>query len=160
VEQPTQPQSQAVLILPDDAPNPAQTKIGPLGQIAGGKSTNAVTKKQKKERDPTSSTIGSGGVPGVVSGLVGGGMNGVINMNFGNGTSVQRTTVAGSQPGNVGGTIGVMQTWTSTMTQVGTPGQAGARGGALVLMKRIGGLGRRKMGKMDLALRVVIATTS
>jgi hypothetical protein len=33
-------------------------------------------------------------------------MNGVINMNVGNGTSVQQMTVTGSQPGNVGGTIG------------------------------------------------------
>jgi transcriptional activator SPT7 len=39
--------------LPDDVPTLAQTKMGPLGQIAGGKSTNAATKKkQKKEKDP------------------------------------------------------------------------------------------------------------
>jgi hypothetical protein len=43
----------------------------------------------EEREDPPSSTTGSGGVPGVVSGLVGGGMNGVINMNFSNGTSAQ-----------------------------------------------------------------------
>ena len=154
--QPTVQQPQS-LILPDDAPSSAQTKMGPLGQIASGKSTNAAAKKkQKKEKDPTSS--GGGGVPGVVSGLVGGGMNGVINMNVGNGTSVQQMTVAGSQPGHVGGTIGVMQT--STMTQAGAPGQTGTAGDAPVVMKKRGGPGRGKKGKMDLASRVVIATAS
>ena len=135
-------------------------KMGPLGQIAGGKSTNAATKKKaKKEKDPTlpgTGGAGGSGVPGVVSGLVGGGMNGVINMNIGNG--VQQMTVAGSQPGNVGGTIGVMQT--STMTQVGVPGQVGTPGDAPVVVKKRGGPGRGKKGKMDLASRVVIATAS
>jgi hypothetical protein len=128
--------------------------MGPLGQIAGGKSTNATTKKkQKKEKDPLS---GGGGVPGVVSGLVGGGMNGVINMNVGNGGSVQQMTV-GPQPGNVGGTIGVMQA--STMSQAGTSGHT--PGDAPVVVKKRGGPGRGKKGKMsDLASRVVIATAS
>jgi len=85
-------------------------------------------------------------------------MNGVINMNIGNGGGVQQMTVAGSQPGNVGGTIGVMQT--STMTQVGAPGQAGTPGDAPVVVKKRGGPGRGKKGKMDLASRVVIATAS
>ena len=44
--------------------------------------TNAGKKKPKKEKDPTlPGTGGGGGFPGVVSGLVGGGMNGVISMN-------------------------------------------------------------------------------
>lgn len=160
VQQPTQPQSPPALVLPDDVPTLAQTKMGPLGQIAGGKSTNAAAKKkQKKEKEPVSSTTGGGGgVPGVVSGLVGGGMNGVINMNVGTGTSVQQMTVAGSQPGNVGGTIGVMQA--STMTQAGAPGQTGTTGDAPVVVKKRGGPGRGKKGKMDLASRVVIATAS
>jgi hypothetical protein len=159
IQQPTQPQSPTVLVLPDDVPTPAQVKMGPLGQIAGGKSTNAATKKKpKKEKDPTlPGTGGGGGVPGVVSGLVGGGMNGVINMNVGNGGSVQQMTVAGSQPGNVGGTIGVMQA--STMTQAGTPGQTGT-GEAPIVVKKRGGPGRGKKGKMDLASRIVIATPS
>jgi hypothetical protein len=146
-----------VLFLPDDVPTPAQTKMGPLGQIAGGKSTNATTKKkQKKEKDPASSGTGGGGVPGVVSGLVGGGMNGVINMNVGNGGGVQQMAV-GPQPGNVGGTIGVMQA--STMSQAGVSGHT--PGDAPVVVKKRGGPGRGKKGKMsDLASRVVIATVS
>jgi hypothetical protein len=134
--------------------------MGPLGQIAGGKSTNAATKKkQKKEKDPTLSGTGGGGVHGVVSGLVGGGMNGVINMNIGNGGGVQQMTVAGSQPGDVGGTIGVMQA--STMSQAGIPGQVGMPGDAPVVVKKRGGPGRGKKGKMsDLASRMVIATAS
>ena len=132
--------------------------MGPLGQISGGKSTNAAKKKQKKEKEPTLPPTGGGGVPGAVSGLVGGGMNGVINMNVGNGAGVEQMTVAGSQPGNVGGTISVMQT--STMTQTGIPGQAGTTGDAPVVMKKRGGPGRGKKGKMDLASRVVIATAS
>jgi hypothetical protein len=157
-QQPTQPQLPAALVLPDDAPNSAQTKMGPLGQIAGGKSTNAGTKKKpKKEKDPTLPGPG-GGVPGAVSGLVGGGMNGVINMNVGNGGGVPQMTVAASQPGNVGGTIGVMQT--STMTQAGTPGQTGTTGEAHLVVKKRGGPGRGKKGKMDLTSRVVIATAS
>lgn len=159
VQQPTQSQSPTTLILVDDVPSSAQTKMGPLGQISGGKSTNAATKKKpKKEKDPPSSTTGSGGIPGVVSGLIRGGMNGVINMNVGNGTTIQQMTVAGSQLGNVGGTIGVMQT--STMTQAGTPGQTGTTGDAPVVMRKRGGPGRGKKGKMDLASRVVIATAS
>ena len=136
-------------------------KMGPLGQIAGGKSTNAaIKKKAKKEKDPTSSATGGGssGVPDVVSGLVGGGMNGVINMNIGSGAGVQQMTVAGSQPGNVGGTIGVMQT--STMTQAGAPGQTGIIDYAPAVVKKRGGPGRGKKGKMDMASRVVIATAS
>ena len=158
VQQPTQPQPPTVLFLLDDVPTPAQTKMGPLGQIAGGKSTNAATKKkQKKEKDPSSSGAGGGGVPGVVSGLVGGGMNGVINMNVGNSGGIQQMTVSGPQPGNVGGTIGVMQA--STMGQAGTPGHA--PGEAPVVAKKRGGPGRGKKGKMsDLASRVVIATAS
>ena len=85
-------------------------------------------------------------------------MNGVISMNVGTGGGVQQMTVAGSQPGNVGGTIGVMQA--STMTQAGAPGQVGAPGEAPVVKKR-GGPGRGKKGKMsDLASRVVMATAS
>lgn len=159
--QPTgQPSSQSrspvVLVLPDDVPGAAQTKMGPLGQIAGGKSTNATKKKPKKEKDPA--LPGNGGGPSVVSGLVGGGMNGVINMNVGNGGAVQQMTVAGSQPVNVGGTIGVMQA--STMTPTGTPGQVGTTGEAPVVVKKRGGPGRGKKGKMDMASRVVIATAS
>lgn len=156
--QPTQPQSPTVLILQDDSPNTAQTKMGPLGQISGGKSTNATTKKKpKKEKEPTTSgTGGGGGVPTVASGLVGGGMNGVINMNVGNGGVVQQMNVAASQPGNVGGTIGVMQA--STMTQAGCS-QTGTTGEAQIVKKR-GGPGRGKKGKMDLTSRVVIATAS
>lgn len=85
-------------------------------------------------------------------------MNGVINMNVGNGGAVQQMTVAGSQPVNVGGTIGVMQA--STMTQTGKPGQAGTTGEAPVVVKKRGGPGRGKKGKMDMASRVVIATAS
>ena len=160
VQQPTRPQSPAALLLPDDAPSLAQTKMGPLGQIAGGKSTNASSKKKpKKEKDPAPpGTSGGGGVPGVVNGLVGGTMNGVINMNVGGGGGVQQMTVAASQPGNVGGTIGVMQA--STMTQAGTPGQPGAASEAQIVVKKRGGPGRGKKGKMDLASRVVIATAS
>ena len=164
MQQSTQSQSSVVLALPDDTPSLAQTKMGPLGQIAGGKSTNAAAKKkQKKEKEPTLSTTGGGsggGVHGVVSGLVGGGMNGVINMNVGNGGGVQQITLAGSQPGNVGGTIGVMQT--STMNQAGTHGQVGTQGEVPVVPpKKRGGPGRGKKGKMsDLASRVVIATAS
>ncbi|KAF9783848.1 hypothetical protein BJ322DRAFT_1007972 [Thelephora terrestris] len=162
VQQPSQSQLLAVLVLQDDVPTPAQTKMGPLGQIAGGKSTNAAAKKkQKKEKDPTSSGTGGGGggVPGVVSGLVGGGMNGVINMNVGTGGGIQQMTVAGSQPGSIGGTIGVMQA--STMTQTGAPGQTSTTGEAqTVPMKKRGGPGRGKKGKMDLASRVVVATAS
>ena len=158
VHQPTQSQSPPALTLPDDVPSPAQTKMGPLGQISGGKSTNAAKKKQKKEKEPTLPPTSGGGVPSAVSGLVGGGMNGVINMNVGNGAGVEQMTVAGSQPGNVGGTISVMQT--STMTQTGIPGQAGTTGDAPVVMKKRGGPGRGKKGKMDLASRVVIATAS
>lgn len=148
VQPPTQPQSPALLVLPDDPPTPAQTKMGPLGQIAGGKSTNAATKKKpKKEKDPTlPGTGGGGGVPGVISGLVGGGMNGVINMNVGSGGGVQQMTVAASHPGNVGGTIGVMQT--STMTQTGTLGQTGITGEGQTIVKKRGGPGRGKRGKM------------
>lgn len=158
--QPTQSQSPAVLALPDDVPTLAQTKMGPLGQIAGGKSTNAAAKKKpKKEKEPALPTSGggSGGIPGAVSGLVGG-MNGVINMNVGGGTSVQQMTVTGSQPGNVGGTMVVMQT--STMTQAGTSGQSGTTGDGPVVMKKRGGPGRGKKGKMDMTSRVVIATAS
>ena len=160
IQQPIQSQSPAVLALPDDVPTLAQTKMGPLGQIAGGKSTNAAAKKkQKKEKDPALPTSGggSGGIPGAASGLVGG-MNGVINMNVGGGTSVQQMTVTGSQPGNVGGTMVVMQT--STMTQAGTPGQGGTTGDGPVVMKKRGGPGRGKKGKMDMTSRVVIATAS
>ena len=88
-------------------------------------------------------------------------MNGVITMNVGNGAGVEQMTVAGSQPGNVGGTIIVMQT--STMNQTGIPGQAGTTGDAPVVMKKRGGPGRGKKGKKgkkDLASRVVIATAS
>ena len=159
VQQPTQSHSPTALVLPDDVPTPAQTKMGPLGQIAGGKSTNtAAKKKPKKEKDPTLPGTGGGGggaVPSVVSGLVGGGMNTVINMNVGNGGSVQQMTVAGSQPGNVGGTISVMQT--STMTQAGTPGTTTE---VPIVAKKRGGPGRGKKGKMDLASRVIIATPS
>lgn len=161
VQQLLQPQPPAVLILQDDVPSPAQTKMGPLGQIAGGKSTNSAAKKKpKKEKDPAlpGTGGGGGGVPGVVSGLVGGGMNGVINMNVGTGGGVQQMTVAGSQPGNVGGTIGVMQA--STMTQTGTPGQTGTTGEVPIVMKKRGGPGRGKKGKMDMASRVVVATAS
>ena len=160
-QQPTQPQSPPVLILPDDVPTLAQTKMGPLGQIAGGKSTNAAKKKPKKEKDPSlSATVGggnSGGVPGAVSGLVGGGMNGVINMNVGNGAGVQQMALAGPPP-SVGGTIGVMQT--STMTQTGALGQTGVTGDAPIVVKKRGGPGRGKKGKMDPVSRVVIATAS
>ena len=75
-------------------------------------------------------------------------------MNIGNGTEVQQVAVAGSQPGNIGGTIGVMQTL--AMAQAGTSGQTGTTGDASVVVKR-GSPGR---GKKDLALRVVIATAS
>ena len=85
-------------------------------------------------------------------------MNGVININVVNGGGVQHMTVAASQPGNVGGTIGVMQA--STMTQAGTPGQIGTTGEAQIVVKKRGGPGRGKKGKMDLASRVVIATAS
>lgn len=159
-QQSIQSQSPAALALPDDVPTLAQTKMGPLGQIAGGKSTNAAAKKkQKKEKDPALPTSGggSGGVTSAVSGLVGG-MNGVINMNVGGGTSVQQMTVTGSQPGNVGGTMVVMQT--STMTQAGTLGQGGTTGDGPVVMKKRGGPGRGKKGKMDMTSRVVIATAS
>jgi hypothetical protein len=137
--------------------------MGPLGQIAGGKSTNGAKKKPKKEKDPALPGTGGGGgggggVPSVVNGLVGGGMNGVINMNVGGGGGVQQMTVTGSQAGNVGGTIGVMQT--STMTQSGIPGQADTTGDAPIVPKKRGGPGRGKKGKMDLASRVVIATAS
>ena len=164
-QQPIQSQPPTVLTLPDDSPSQAQTKMGPLGQIAGGKSTNAAAKKkQKKEKEPTlpstgGSGGGGGGVHGVVSGLVGGGMNGVISMSVGNGGTLQQITMTGSQPGNVGGTIGVMQA--STMGQTGTPGQVGTPGEAPVVVKKRGGPGRGKKGKMtDLASRVVIATAS
>ena len=160
VQQPTQPQPPPVLTLPDDVPNPSQTKMGPLGQIAGGKSTNSASKKKpKKEKEPTLPGTGGGGVPGVVSGLVGGGMNGVITMSVGNGGGIQQMTVAGSQPGNVGGTIGLMQA--STMSQAGAPGQIGTPGEAPVVPKKRGGPGRGKKGKMsDLTSRVAIATAS
>lgn len=85
-------------------------------------------------------------------------MNGVINMNVGSGGGVQQMTVVASQPGNVGGTISVMQT--STMTQTGTPGQTGTTGEAQIVVKKRGGPGRGKKGKMDLTSRVVIATPS
>ena len=139
-------------------------KMGPLGQIAGGKSTNAAAKKkQKKEKESTLPSTGGGGggggVHGVVSGLVGGGMNGVISMSVGNGGTLQQITIPGSQPGNVGGTIGVMQA--STMGQTGTPGQTVTPGEAPVVVKKRGGPGRGKKGKMsDLPSRVVIATAS
>jgi len=159
LQQPPQPSLPSALVLPDDVPNPSQTKMGPLGQIAGGKSAGAAAKKKpKKEKDPVlpGTGGGGGGVPGVVSGLVGG-MNGVINMNVGAGASVQQMTVAASQPGSVGGTIGVMQT--STMAQAGAVGQAGAPGEVPAPKKR-GGPGRGKKGKMDLTSRVVIPTPS
>jgi len=63
--------------------------MGTFGQIAGGESTNAVTKKKQKEEDPVSSTSSSDSVPGAVSGFVGGGMNRIININVEAGTSVQ-----------------------------------------------------------------------
>lgn len=86
-------------------------------------------------------------------------MNGVISMNVGNSGGLQQMAIAGSQPGNVGGTIGVMQA--STMTQTGTPGQVGAPGDAPVVPKKRGGPGRGKKGKMsDLTSRVAIATAS
>ena len=135
--------------------------MGPLGQIAGGKSTNAAAKKKsKKEKDTTlpGTGGGGGGVPGAVNGLVGGGMNGIIDMNVGNGGGVQQMTVVSSQPGNVGGTIGVMQT--STMTQAGIAGQTSTTNDAPIVVKKRGGPGRGKKGKMDMASRVVIATAS
>jgi len=79
-------------------------------------------------------------------------------MNVGTGGGAQQMAIAGSQPGNVGGTIGVMQT--STMGQAGTPGQAGAPGEAPAVVKKRGGPGRGKKGKMDPASRVLIATAS
>ena len=163
-QQPIQSQPPTVLTLADDSPSQTQTKMGPLGQIAGGTSTNAAAKKkQKKEKEPTLPSTGGGGggggVHGVVSGLVGGGMNGVISMSVGNGGTLQQITIPGSQPGSVGGTIGVMQA--STMGQTGTPGQAGTPGEAPVVVKKRGGPGRGKKGKMsDLPSRVVIATAS
>ena len=64
-------------------------------------------------------------------------MNGVINMNVGNGAGVQQMTLAGPPPGSIGGTIGVMQT--STMTQTGALGQTGMTGDAPMVVKKRGG---------------------
>jgi len=83
-------------------------------------------------------------------------MNGVINMNVGNGAGVQQMTLAGPPPGSVGGTIGVMQT--STMTQA--VGQVATTGDVPIVVKKRGGPGRGKKGKMDPVSRIVIATAS
>ena len=63
-----------------------------------GKLMNTATEKPK-ERDLTSSTTGSNGAPGVVSGLVGDGTDRVVSLNFRNGIGVWQETEAGSQQG-------------------------------------------------------------
>jgi transcriptional activator SPT7 len=48
------------MVLQDDAPNPAQTKMSPLGQIAGGKAAAAVgaaKKKPKREKDKEATAV-------------------------------------------------------------------------------------------------------
>ena len=45
-------QSSAALVLLDGVQNPALMKMGSLGQIAGGRPTNAAIKEPKEERIP------------------------------------------------------------------------------------------------------------
>jgi len=50
------------MVLQDDAPNPAQTKMSPLGQIAGGKAAAAgavgtAKKKPKREKDKEAAVV-------------------------------------------------------------------------------------------------------
>jgi len=122
--------------------------MGPLGQIAGEKSTGAATKKKQKEKAPVSPTISSDSVPGTVSECVG-----ICwrrnEWSYHHERRDRYECSAGSQPGDVGGTIGMMQM--STMAQAGILGQTGTTGDASVVVKQ---------GKLDLASRVVITAGS
>ena len=81
------------VILPDDPPNPAQTKLGPLGQVmrptsAAIAAAASGSKKKAKPKDPTAAAAvhlaragadaGSVGTPGLVMSAAPGSMGGVV----------------------------------------------------------------------------------
>lgn len=50
-DQPSPTDTKSLVSIPDDVPNPAQAKIGPLGQVARGP-VGTTSKKKPKGKDP------------------------------------------------------------------------------------------------------------